>query len=279
MNAPRLVILTLVLWIGAPGVGRAQQRPLVTEDPETIGASRVLIEGGLEIDIEQLYSAYGLRGDTLHAVTFGVSVGVSPRTEIQIDGGLLQRLHVVERQPATLAYDLDFTGDRSSTLEDFTVATKIRISSESETRPAFGVRFGTKLPTARHETGLGLGTTDFFAALLVGKTVQSVRMVGNGSFLVLGNPQGAQESVHGLGFGMSVARAITNAFEVVGEVNGRMKPWGDAVPAGLDDRGILRLAGRFTHGLLRLDAGVLIGITARDPVFGMSAGATYVITK
>lgn len=279
MNARRLVVLVFLLCIATPGIGRAQQRPLVTEDPETIGASRVLVEGGFEIDADQLYSAYGLKGDTLHAAMFGVSVGLSPRTEIQIDGGLLQRLHVDKRQAATLAYSLDFAGDRSSTLEDFTVATKIRIASESETRPAFGVRFGTKLPTARHETGLGLGTTDFFAALLIGKTVQSVRTVGNVSFLVMGNPQGAQESVHGLGFGISIARALTNAFEVVGEVNGRMKPWGDAVPAGLDDRGTLRLAGRYTHGLLRLDVGMLVGITERDPVFGISAGATYVITK
>jgi hypothetical protein len=41
-----LCVLTIVLLV--PAVALAQQRPLVTEDPETIGAGRVLIEGGVD---------------------------------------------------------------------------------------------------------------------------------------------------------------------------------------------------------------------------------------
>ena len=279
MNIRSLILIAAMLLGITPSMARAQQRPLLTEDPETVGLNRVLIDGGVEIDKEQLYSAYGLTGDTIHGPTFGVSVGVGPSTEIQVDGGLFQRLHITDRQPLPLTSVLAIAGDHASTLEDFTVATKIRIATETETHPAFGIRFGTRLPTAKRESGMGLGTTDFFAAFLVGKTIQSVRTVGNVSFLVLGNPQGAQESVHGLGFGVSVARAVTNAFEVVGEVNGRTKPWGDAVPAGLGSRGTLRLAGRYTYATLRLDFGVLVGVTARDPSFGISAGATYVISR
>jgi hypothetical protein len=279
MTIRRGILLALAFCVMVPGAARAQQRPLVTEDPETIGIHRVLVEGGFELDRDQLYSAYGVTGDTVHGPTFGMSVGISPSAEIQVDGGLFQRLTVTDRKDATLSHVLAFTGDHASTLEDFTVATKIRIAPEGESRPAFGVRFGTKLPTAKRESAMGLGTIDFFTTLLVAKTVQSVRTVGNVSFLVMGNPQGAQESVHGLGFGLSVARAVTNAFEVVGEVNGRTKPWGDAVPAGLDSRSTLRFAGRYTHSLLRLDFGVLLGMTSRDPSFGISMGATYVITK
>src|SRR4051812_25977586 len=216
-----MFFLVLIFALLAPGLAHAQQRPLVTEDPETVGVRRVLVEAGFEMDKSQLYSAYGVKGDTVHLPTFGVSVGISPSAEIQVDGGLFQRLTVTERRRAPLTPVLDFAGDHSSTLEDFTVATKIRIASESESHPAFGVRFGTRLPTASRESGMGLETTDFFASFLVAKTAQSVRMVGNASFLVMGDPQNAQESVHGLGFGVSVARALTNEFEIVGEVNGR----------------------------------------------------------
>jgi hypothetical protein len=275
----RALGLVLIFSVVAPSAARAQQRPLVTEDPETVGVHRVLVEAGFEIDKDQLYSAYGVKGDTVHGPTFGVSVGISPSAEIQVDGGLFQRLTVKDRRPAPLTPVLNFTGDHSSTLEDFTVATKIRIATEAETHPAFGVRFGTRLPIAKRESAMGLGTTDFFAGFLVAKTVQSIRTVGNVSFLVMGNPQGAQESVHGLGFGVSVARALTNEFEVVGEVNGRTSPWGDAVPAGLESRGTFRLAARYTYALFRVDLGVLVGMTSRDPRFGISAGATYVITK
>jgi hypothetical protein len=275
----RHLIVAFALCVVVPSVGRAQQRPLTTEDPETVGANRVLIEGGFEFDRDQLYSAYGLKGDTVRGPSIGVSVGISPNAEIQLDGGLLQRLHVRERKAGPLAPELDFTGNTASSLEDFTLATKIRVTSEATSHPAFGVRFGTKLPTAKREKGMGLGTTDFFAALVIGKTVQSVRTVANVSFLVMGNPVGAQEPVHALGFGVSVARAVTNAFEVVGEVNGHLKPMGDAVPPGTDSRGVLRLAGRYTYQLLRLDFGILVGMTPRDPSFGISAGATYVIGK
>jgi hypothetical protein len=279
MKFREAILTATVLCATLPTAARAQQRPLVTEDPETVGAHRVLIEGGFELDRDQLYSAYGLKGDTTHGPTFGVSVGIGPSAEIHVDGGLFQRLHVKERIAAPLTPVLTFTGDTTSSLEDFTVATKIRITSETERHPAFGVRFGTKLPTAKREQGMGLGTTDFFAGVLVGKTVQSVRTVGNISLLVLGNPIGAQEPIRALGFGLSVARAVTNDFEVVGEVNGHLNPMANAIPPGTESRGALRLATRYTHQLLRVDFGILVGITPRDPSFGISAGATYVIGK
>jgi hypothetical protein len=262
-----------------PAAAAAQQRPLSTADPETVGTNRVLIEGGFELDRAQLYPEYGLKGDTTHGPTFGVTVGLSPNAEVEVDGGLRQQLHVTERKMGPLSSVLSFTGDSASTFEDFTVATKIRLRSEGATRPAFGVRFGSKLPTAQQQKGMGLGTTDFFAALLIGKTVRSVRTVGNVGLLVLGNPESAQGAVRALGFGLSVARALTDDFEVVGELNGHLKPSGKTVPPGTDSRGVVRLAGRYTHQLLRLDVGILVGITPRDPAFGISAGVTYVIGK
>ena len=102
-------------------------------------------------------------------------------------------------------------------MEDLIVATKIRLSAEGPSRPAVGLRFGTKLPIASPDAGVGLGTTVFFASFLVGKTVQSVRTVGNAALIVLGNPETPGDSATKLGFGFSVARALTNEFEVVGE--------------------------------------------------------------
>jgi hypothetical protein len=110
------------------------------------------------------------------------------------------------------------------------------------------------------------------------KTVQSVRTVGNVGLFVLGNPQ-EQDSATALAFGVSIARALTNEFEVVGEVNGRLTPFEAIVPPGLESRGVFRLAGRYTYAMLRLDFGVLAGFTDRDPGFGIGAGATYVINR
>ena len=65
----------------------------------------------------------------------------------------------------------------------------------------------------------------------------------------------------------------------MGEFNGRLTPFEKIVPAGLESRGVLRFAGRYTYAMLRLDFGLLAGITNRDPSFGISGGATYVITR
>ena len=275
----RLAIFTFCITLS--GTAHAQQRPLVTEDPETIGTGRVLLEGGLSFERDQTNPSNGLTGDLARLASFGVSVGLSPTAEVQIDGGLVQRFTVTETalmNPLLTGTTL-VVGDRASSLEDLIVATKIRLAAESASRPALGLRFGTKLPTASPEDGVGLGTTDFFASFLVAKTVQSVRTVGNVGLVVLGNPVTPQDSATAMGFGLSVARALTNEFEVVGELNGRLTPFEKIVPAGLESRGVLRFAGRYTYAMLRLDFGVLAGITSRDPSFGISAGATYVITR
>ena len=277
----KVIVSVATVCLVLPNAAYAQQRPLVTEDAETIGTNRILLEGGFELDDDQSNDAYGVKGDIAHIGTFGVSLGVGPSAEVQIDGGLIQRLAISDR---TLGAPLFATlplapSEESSGFADLVVATKIRFASETETRPAFGVRFGAKLPIADVDKGIGLGTTDVFVSALIAKTVQSVRTVGNVGLFVLGSPETAQETATALGFGISVARAMTNEFEVVGELNGRLAPFEKIVPAGLESRGVFRLAGRYTYSMLRLDVGVVVGVTSRDPSFGISGGATYMIMR
>ncbi len=275
------VVFVLCVTMSATATAYAQQRPLVTEDPETIGSGRILLEGGFSVDWDQTNSANGVKGDLTRLASFGVSVGISPSAEVQIDGGLVQRIKVTERisnSPLAGTTSL-IAGEDASSMEDLVVATKIRLAPEGPSRPAFGLRFGTKLPTAAPDDGVGLGTTDFFASFLIAKTVRSVRTVGNVGLIVLGNPETPSDPATTLGFGLSVARALTNEFEVVGELNGRLTPFEKIVPAGLESRAVLRIAGRYTYSMLRIDFGLLVGLTSRDPSFGISGGATYVITR
>ena len=76
-----------------PSVAAAQQRPLVTEDPEVVGPGQVLLELGFDQLWEQRYPASGLQGTLLRAPTFGVSIGLGI-AEIQIDGAAFQRLQI-----------------------------------------------------------------------------------------------------------------------------------------------------------------------------------------
>jgi hypothetical protein len=274
IRVPALAI-TAVLLSGV--AASAQQRPLVTEDPETIGAGLILIEAGFDSQREIFFPASGITGDLLRLPTLGVSFGVSSIAEIQIDGGIFNRLNVNERQPAPLAYRLDITGDSTSGLEDLTVGTKIRLVPEAPGRAAVGVRFATKLPFASTENGVGLGTTDFFASLLVGKTVQSVRIVGNGGIGILGDPVSGDKTGQVLTYGVSVARAVQQGLEVVGELDARWSMEDDEnTPVGSENRGAVRFGGRFTKATVRIDGGVIIGLSSRDPSFGFTGGVTWV---
>ena len=276
-GVPRTAIFCLAI-LSLASVAFGQQRPLVTEDPETIGAGRMLFEGGFDYGDGMLFPASGLEGDLLRLPLIGLSFGLGSNAELQIDGGLFNRLTIKQRHPAPLASMVTETGDTASDVEDIVVATKIRIVPEGASRPSFGVRFATRLPNAGNESGLGLDTTDFMATVLVAKTIESVRVVGNGGLGILGDPTRGDRQNDVVMYGVSLARAITQAAELVGEINGRLDVREGDPPPGTESRGQLRLGARYTIGSWRADGALLIGLTDQDPTIGVAAGFTYVFS-
>jgi len=254
----------------------AQQRPLVTEDPETIGTGRLLTEFGFDYGKDVSYPASGLEGNLLRLPLIGISIGVSSIAEVQIDGGFYNRLSINERNVAPLSDMLTATGDSTSDVEDWSMGMKVRLLSETASRPAFGFRFATKLPNASNESGLGLDTTDFFASVLGAKTVRSIRFVGNFGLGILGDPTRGDRQNDVLTYGFSMARALTQAAEIVGEINGHIDTASGVAPPGTGSRGQVRLGARYTVGGWRGDAAILLGVTSRDPSIGFAAGFTYV---
>ena len=272
----RIATLVLLVMFLLPAAGAAQQRPLATEDPETIGTGRMLIEAGIDYSREAEYPVSGLEGHLLRAPLLGVSIGLSSIAELQIDGLSFSRLNINRRIDAPLTSMVTATGDSSTSIEDLVIGTKIRIVPEGVSRPSFGVRLATKLPNASNESGIGLDTTDFFASLLLAKTVQSVRVVGNVGLGILGDPTRGDRQNDVLTYGISFARAITQAAELVGEVQGHVDTREGAAPPGTDSRSMARFGARYTIRSVRADAAVLLGITSRDPTIGFAAGVTYV---
>src|SRR5258705_13648049 len=94
--------LVSVLISLAASTALAQQRPLVTQDPETIGAGRVLLEGGVEYARDAVYPVSGLRGNLLRLPLVDISIGVSSIAEIQIDRASFSRLEITSRRPGPL---------------------------------------------------------------------------------------------------------------------------------------------------------------------------------
>ncbi len=269
-------MFALAVLVAAAPSSFAQQRPLQTEDPEVIGAGRILFETGIAYERDVYLPLSGLRGNLFTVPSIGFSVGVSSIAEIQIDAGLYQRLDITERIPgAPLASLLDVNGESTSDVEDIKIGAKVRFLSEGASRPSMAVRFSTRLPNAGNESGLGKDMQDFSAGLIAGKTVQSIRVVANLGLLIMGNPtrQAAQDDL--LAYSLSVARAISQNAELVGEFAGRAN-FADIVTPGAEDRGLLRFGARYTKSGVRLDAGLMLGLTSRDPGVGFTGGLTWV---
>jgi len=277
VNKSCSLLITALSLIAVPVAALAQQRPLLTEDPETVGAGLVLIEGGLDVQHDLEYPVSGLEGNLLRVPVLGLSVGVGSIAELQVDGGFYQRLKVTSRKPAPLSSHLDFNGDETTDVDDLVIGTKIRMLSEGNGHPALGLRFATRLPNAGNESGIGLDTMDFYFSALVGKTVRSIRVVGNVGLGILSDPTRGDQQGDLLTYGVSLARAVRQGVELVGEINGRYAAtYDDDTPPGSESRAVMRLGGRVTTGTVRFDAAALVGMTPRDPTFGFTAGFTWV---
>jgi hypothetical protein len=275
---PIRVLLVAALICTAPVAARAQQRPLVTEDPETIGANRVLVEAGFDYARDVDYPASGLEGNLRRFPLVGISFGIGEIGEVQIDGGLYNHLAITGRRDAPLSHMLVVDGDTTHSIEDLVIGTKIRLVSEGLSRPSIALRSATRLPNASNESGLGLDTMDFYSTLLMAKTVRSVRIVGNVGLGILGDPTRGDRQNDVILYGVSFARAVTTAAEIVGEINGRKDTRAGDPPPGTESRGTVRFGGRYTIGTWRADAGILFGVTSTDPGVGVTAGFTYVFS-
>ena len=268
--------LALAFVLAAAASALAQQRPLQTEDPEVIGAGRIMFEAGIDYEHDYFLPVSGLRGNLISVPPMGISIGISSIAEIQIDGGIYQKLNITERvYGAPFSTLLDINGDSTSDVDDISIGAKIRFLSEGASRPSMAFRFSTRLPNASNETGLGKDIQDFSAGLILGKTVQSVRVVTNVGLLILSSPVRAAAQDDLLTYSLSVARAISSKAELVGEFVGRAN-FANITTPGAEDRGLLRFGARYTKGSVRIDGGMMLGLTARDPEFGLTAGLTWV---
>lgn len=277
MRFLRTTMMTVSACALTATLAAAQSRPLVTEDPEVVGAGQMLIEAGVDRQQGVTYPASGLQGNLWRLGTFGFSFGVSSIAEIQLDGGVRDTLQISRRLLAPLSSMLSIGAATStSDFEDGIIGAKVRVLSETAGRPAMALKFATKLPNAQNEKGLGLDTTDFMFSFLLGKTVQSVRVVGNFGFAILGDPTRGDRQNDVILYGVSMARAVREGLEVVAEVNGRANTRANTPPVGTESHSVVRVGSRFTRGPVRLDGALLIGVTERDPSWGFTAGLTWV---
>ena len=123
----------------------------------------------------------GLRGNLFTVPAFGVSLGVSSIAEIQIDGGLYQKLGITEQVPSAplVTPAASSTATPPTTLRTSTSAPRSGFLGETR-GPSGDWQLVFDAPAERRQrVRPRQGHAGFRVGLELGKTIQSVRVVGN----------------------------------------------------------------------------------------------------
>jgi hypothetical protein len=273
------LIAAIVACLAITSIAAAQQRPLVTEDPETIGAGRVLFEFGVDYAKKQEFPVSGLTGDVWTVPNIGFSFGISSIAEIQIDGSPYQRLDISRREEAPLSDRVTATSNITEGVGNLVIGTKLRLMAESDARPSIGIRLATKLPNSSSESGLEPDVLNFYASVLGGKTVRSTRYVLNVGLGIFGDPTVGDRQSDLMIYGLSIAQAMGRGFELVAEGNGRLRLNGEDPDPNGENRLVFRGGARYTFGPGRIDAAAILGGTDADPNIGFTIGYTHVFNS
>src|SRR5215217_3897409 len=163
------VIFIFALLVCAAVVGLAQQRPLITEDVDIIPPGTVRIEAGIDFMQGAKYTVSGIRGDLTRGGVIGISFGMGPNVEFQIEGVAQNYVSINSRGPSAIPLDLAPGANSTNGTGDFTLAAKFKLRNETRRGPSLGFRFGVEFPNSNEARGIGINATNAFGQILVGK--------------------------------------------------------------------------------------------------------------
>ncbi|MDX6290857.1 MAG: hypothetical protein QOH42_2656 [Blastocatellia bacterium] len=256
----------------------AQQRPLLTEDVDIIAPGSLRIEAGIDFVQRAKYPVSGLTGDLTRAGVFGISIGLAPNVEIQIEGVAQNLLSINSRGPSAIPLSVPAGANSTNDIGDFTLWTKIKLRNETANLPSIGFRFGVQLPNSNQARGLGLNQTNAYGQILFGKKFgQNARVntFGNLGIGILTAPTGLFTQNDVLTYGLAGIVRLNKQFSLAGEVNGRANTRPGNGPLGTESQGEARLGMQVRASGLRFDFAGIKGLTKLSPRSGLTVGVTY----
>lgn len=258
---------------------RAQQRPLITEDVDVLEPGTLRIEAGIDFLQNAKFPASGLTGDLTRVGVIGISVGLAPNVEFQIEGVAQNFLSVNSVSPNPAIQTMLTPGANSTNdTGDFTLATKIKLRNETRRGPSLGFRFGVELPNSNETRGIGINQTNAFGVVLVGKKFGHngrLNTFGNLGIGIFTAPTQSFTQNDMLLYGLGGIFRVNKTLDLAGEVNGRANTRGGTAPLGTESLGEARLGVRVRTSGLRFDFAGIAGLTEFSPRSGVTFGVTY----
>ncbi|MGH9902210.1 MAG: hypothetical protein ACRD68_10430 [Pyrinomonadaceae bacterium] len=271
--------LALLLSLSCVAVARAQQRPLITEDVDVLPQGTMRVEAGIDFLQNAKFPASGLTGDLTRIGVIGVHIGLSPNVELQIEGVAQNFLSINSASPNP-AIPRGFAPGTNSTNDtgDFTLATKIKLRSESRRGPSLGFRFGVQLPNSSEGRGIGVNQTNAFGTVLFGKKFGRdgrLNTFGNLGLGIFSAPTESFTQNDMLLYGFAGILRLNRQFSLAGEINGRANTRGGRAPLGTEPLSEARLGLQVRATGLRFDFAGIAGLTDFSPRSGITFGVTY----
>ena len=273
----RLVFILITLITLAVAVD-GQQRPLITEDVDIIPPGTIRIEAGLDFMQGAKYTVSGIRGDLTRVGVIGISFGMGPNVEFQIEGVAQNYVSINSRGPSAIPLDLAPGANSTNDTGDFTIAAKFKLRNETRRGPSLGFRFGVQLPNSNEARGIGINQTNAFGSILVGKKFGPdgrFNTFGNLGIAILTAPTELFTQNDVLTYGVAGIFHINKQFAVAGEVNGRANTRPGNGPLGTESYGEARLGMQVRASGLRFDFAGIKGLTSFSPNSGFTVGVTY----
>ena len=278
LSRTKLFTAAIIIAFALPFAVRAQQRPLITEDVDIIPPGSLRIEAGIDFVQNAKFPVSGLTGDLTRAGVIGITIGLSPNVEVQIEGVAQNFLSINSRGPSAIPLNLAPGANSTSDFGDFTLSTKIKLRNETAHLPSLGFRFGVQLPNSSQGTGIGLNQTNAFGQIIFGKKFgrnARVNTFGNLGIAILTAPTALFTQNDVLTYGFAGIVRLNKQFSLAGEVNGRANTRPGSGPLGTESQGEARLGMQIRANGLRFDFAGIKGLTNLSPRSGITVGVTY----
>jgi hypothetical protein len=256
----------------------AQQRPLITEDVDIIPPGSLRIETGLDFMQGAKFPVSGMTGDLTRVGVIGVTIGMGPNVEFQIEGVAQNFVSINSRGASAIPLNLAPGANSTNDTGDFTLWAKFKLRNETKRGPSLGFRFGVGLPNSSQGTGVGLNQTNAYGSILVGKRFgQDGRFntFGNLGIAILTAPTQLFSQNDVLTYGMAGIYRLNKQFSIAGEVNGRANTRPGSGPLGTESQSEARIGMQVHASGLRFDFAGIKGLTDLSPNSGFTVGVTY----
>ena len=271
-------MLLLTISLAALISVQAQQRPLLTEDVDIIPPGSLRIQGGVDFVQDAKFPVSGLTGDLTRVGVLGVSIGLSPNVEFQIEGVTQNFLSINSRGPSAIPLSVNPTANSTNDFGDFILWTKIKLRAETDRMPSLGFRVGVQLPNSNQAKGIGLNQTNAYGSLLIGKKFGDdgrVNTFGNIGIAILSAPTQPFSQNDVVTYGAAGIVRLNKTFSVAGEINGRANTRPGTGQLGTESQSEARFGMQIRATGLRFDLAGIKGIGNFSPRSGVTVGVTY----